>query len=237
MNLQRLIWLRDLKILWPIQRLLHVIGISIIASQSDLEYQLKTLIHKCGIDICIDIGAHHGEFIKRLRRINIGLRVIALEPSTMAFQKLLKNDFRNVDCYQLGISNRSGREILIDSGSPFASIKKRSTQVDTHSEEVISCEKLDTFVSSKFNLDEMSLLLKIDVQGSEMEVLKSGIYVLSKTKIVFMEAPLRNFYEDSATLTDVLLLMDELGFRVFAIHTPRFNGTDPLDCDVIFVRK
>ena len=82
------------------------------------------------------------------------------------------------------------------------------------------------------------LFLKLDVQGSELDILRGGYITLNKSEVVQLEVALLPYNEGAPTSIEVLNFMDERGFAVYDIAGfVRPNGCDLVQMDVIFVRK
>jgi FkbM family methyltransferase len=209
-------------------------GISIVSSNSDLEGQLHELLNGKRIQYCLDIGAHHGEFIERLARLGFRLETLAIEPSTKACQILESKGFPNVKVVNCGLGKKSENRTLYESGSVFASIKKKIENFDHVESESIAIKTLDDVVSSFPNFKTNKAILKIDTQGSELDILQGSINSLKEIPILLVEVPLNPMYEDTFTINQIIDFMHEKGFIISGIHTPRFNGGKPSDCDVIF---
>ena len=237
MNDSFLVKLRDHKITWPLQRIIEKLGVSVIAKSSHLDFQLQYFIEKFQLKYCLDIGAHHGEFINRLSRLGYPLDTIAFEPSRESFE-ILRAKFENqVKVVNVAITSKKGTYELFEPGSVFASLKRRKDKnIEYFSEQVsgISLQEAAMNIAHEF-WDKT--LLKVDVQGSEIQVLASGLDFLDKCPMVVTEAPLRDFYEDSYNLQELLELMSQRKFVIGAIHTPRFFNGNPIDCDIVFVKS
>ena len=91
----------------------------------------------------------------------------------------------------------------------------------------------------KDNNLEGPFLIKIDTQGSELQVLKGSTDILKKTEIIILEAFLFEFYQDIPLFGDIILFLRERDFLVYDI----FGGVArPLDdalaqVDLVFVKK
>lgn len=82
-------------------------------------------------------------------------------------------------------------------------------------------------------------LIKVDVQGGELGVLKGARQVLSKTELVLLETSLFPFYEDGPQLFDLQAWMKAAGFVVYDIfggHCRPYDGA-LAQIDVAFVRE
>jgi len=65
---------------------------------------------------------------------------------------------------------------------------------------------------------ETACLLKLDTQGTELEILQSGEEVLTSTLGVFLEANFRPFYTGQATFGEIDVYLRERGFELFDLH-------------------
>ena len=83
-------------------------------------------------------------------------------------------------------------------------------------EVLVDCITLDEALN-RLNIISIDIL-KIDVQGFEVGVLKGGSEALSKTKMVMIEVSLYDFYGESKnTWFDVNKILGEAGFELFDI--------------------
>jgi len=79
-------------------------------------------------------------------------------------------------------------------------------------------------------------LLKVDVQGYELEVLRGAERSVQAARAVICEVSFRRFYEGQALFAEVLAHMGERGFRLHAFG-PSLNPGEPLvQADALFLR-
>ncbi|QAR32093.1 FkbM family methyltransferase [Geovibrio thiophilus] len=80
-------------------------------------------------------------------------------------------------------------------------------------------------------------VIKIDVQGFELEVLKGAEKILKETEIVIMEVSLFQFYKESPTFFDVVAFMNERNFSVYDIFGATYRPLDDAlgQVDLVFV--
>jgi FkbM family methyltransferase len=83
------------------------------------------------------------------------------------------------------------------------------------------------------------LLLKLDVQGFELEVLKGATKSLALSEVVIMEASLLPYNEGAPLFADVVAFMDMRGFVVFDFCGQLRRETDYtlFQTDIAFVRR
>jgi FkbM family methyltransferase len=92
----------------------------------------------------------------------------------------------------------------------------------------VDMETLDR-VLSEFKITSPSLL-KIDTEGSEMDILEAGQKTLEKVDYVVLELPLTKNFKNSYTFSDAILFMKKNGFEVFQILKAQNCTADLLFC-------
>ncbi|MBF0276521.1 MAG: FkbM family methyltransferase [SAR324 cluster bacterium] len=83
------------------------------------------------------------------------------------------------------------------------------------------------------------IVLKIDVQGAEIDVLAGAIQTLEQTELVLLEVSFFQFYESGPQFYDVLVTMKNHGFVAydfFGGHNRPFDGA-LAQIDVVFVKE
>lgn len=82
-------------------------------------------------------------------------------------------------------------------------------------------------------------LLKLDTQGSELDVLKGARQVLRETDCVIMEVSLFNFFQGGYQLHDCIAFMKERGFVAYDIFDLQYRLLDGAmsQVDIAFVRE
>lgn len=145
-------------------------------------------------DFCVDVGAHLGYLTLFLSQLlGDSGRIASFEPVPENFSVLKENlrinRTRNVVVHEAALSDSSGTITLSCmsqqslSWTPSAVARSSSAGVST----VLSCNavSLDDFLASA---DRMPRLIKIDVEGAELLVLRGAIKTLSSAgPLIFLE--------------------------------------------------
>lgn len=103
-------------------------------------------------------------------------------------------------------------------------------------------KRLDEVIDSTL-LSKNRTLLKIDVQGAELDVLKGCGVLLQQFYAVEVEVSLVRFYDNPECLIEnVISFLRDAGFEPLTIQTERFGGNNctiagGLDCDLLAVRR
>ena len=79
-------------------------------------------------------------------------------------------------------------------------------------------------------------LLKIDVQGNELKVLRGAEQSLQRTRLIWIEVSFRPLYEGSAVFSEVYDFLYAHGFYLGAIQEGlRGDGRELLQADALFL--
>jgi FkbM family methyltransferase len=82
-------------------------------------------------------------------------------------------------------------------------------------------------------------LIKVDVQGAELDVLAGASHILEETEYVVLETSLLGFYREGVQLYDVVSFMYEMGFATYDLVGHSYRPLDGAlaQVDVAFVRR
>ena len=119
-----------------------------------------------------------------------------------------------------------------------SSILKEETGKESDGYEIkVSTSKIDDIVSEE-NL-KGPFILKVDVQGLEMEVIKGAIETLKETEIVTLEVSLFKFMKGAPDFYEILEFMKKYGFVVYDILKGLYRPLDNAlgQVDIVFVKE
>ena len=141
----------------------------------------------------IDVGASYGAYT--LKAANIGQyglvkKIFSFEPDETVFQSLEKsinvNKFENIiELNKFIVGDYDGEaNLLLSHRASTSNQTFFSRQNTTSSKSSISlpCTTLDSFLSKKLNSSNENFIIKIDVEGSELRVLKGMKNILNFSK-------------------------------------------------------
>lgn len=212
------------------------------------DWQVLNLIGpKSGTHTVLDIGAHHGWFFHCWLDWCPQAEIYAFEPTEESFQRaneLYGGDPR-VHLFQLGIGAQTGEmniNILEDSQvsnsfltprqATWESIEYKTGKV---SQRRVPVTTLDTLCSEQGI--SSAYLLKIDVQGFELEVLEGAERTLPRVDYVFVEAGIQRLYENAPSFAEVSLFMEAQGFHLMHLRTWHRGNRVLVETDMLFRRN
>jgi FkbM family methyltransferase len=186
--------------------------------------------------LVLDIGANEGDWTADVVRVFPGLRVIAAEPGPEPLA-ILADRFAghpNVTIVPRAISDTTGWSTFHRTrASVFASLLAPTPALhDLYALPGGPTDVLETFEVETVTLDDLVgerpvSVLKLDVQGGELAVLRGGQRVLEHTAAVLVEVLFLSHYEGDATFAGVHEAMMELGFALMELAPPFRLGNGP----------
>lgn len=193
----------------------------------------------------VDVGANRGQFALVARRRFPHATIHACEPQP-AVARTLTELFAGdtaVHVYAVALGARAGeRELHVtraDDSSSLLPPTERQTRTFPGTDEVASIrvpvERLDALLPAA--RITRPCLLKIDVQGSELEVLRGAEGTLSAVDQVYVECSFVELYGGQALAGDVIAHLRERGFRLAGFSHPAYSFSGAcLQADLLFDR-
>jgi hypothetical protein len=80
------------------------------------------------------------------------------------------------------------------------------------------------------------VLLKIDVQGTEIEVLRGATGMLGEVDSVLVECSFVELYRGQALAGEVIAFLDERGFSLASVCSPALDRGRVVQADLLFER-
>ena len=152
------------------------------------------------IQLVVDVGANRGQWASKVRKSGFGGRILSFEPSS-EFKNLFDNAShdRNWEVRNLALSDEAGTRLMyIASNSGLSSslmkplgITSRRPDITFDSQERVQISTLEKELKN----EEELYYLKIDTQGSEMNVLLGIETKLGNCIAIEFESALQPLYE------------------------------------------
>jgi FkbM family methyltransferase len=166
---------------------------------------------------CVDIGANRGEILKEFIRAAPRGRHVAFEPLPK-LAAALRTRFPEVDVRECALSNRSAGEATfthVPTNDGLSGFRRRSYPPGTRTREItVATDALDRALAD----DYVPAMIKVDVEGAELEVLRGALNTLRthKPTLVF-EHGVGGADHYGTSPEDLHDLLSEVGYRIFDI--------------------
>ena len=227
---------------------IHGVGYIQKLRNSDLkksEWQKQKELLKGKANVIFDVGANRGNTTLKYLKLFPNAIIHSFEPFPDSYEVFinLHKDNLNVNLNKYALSNDIGSSILnvnksVDTNS-FLESKKIGANSDKSCVSVgqilIETNTIDNYCS-KNNIKEIDIL-KIDVQGFEIEVLKGALDMLKNgsIKLIYIETYFKQQYVNQPLFHDISKLLYNHNFALQDIYDPYFSKNNIVWCDSIFV--
>ena len=163
---------------------------------------------------CIDIGANAGHILREIIKATPNGQHIAVEPLPDMFSILKKKYSKKATLYNYALSDKEETaEFYYYKDRPAVSGFKELSKLDKQdvTKIEVKTKRLDDIVLDKIPID----LIKIDVEGAELMVLRGAINTLQKNRpMVLFECGLGGSDEYNTTPEQVYDLLSTCGLSV-----------------------
>ena len=216
--------------------------------QPSSEYRLgkvrSRVLESKSVDFLIDVGANKGQYVERVRKDGYKKIIYSFEPTSnfKILEETSKRD-KNWFVHNLALSNFEGEmEMNISSNEGLSSsllnpkeILNQGFNLGFFQKEKVRVCKLE----SAIDLQETNNgYLKLDVQGSEMNVLLGAESILSKFKFIEFESALVQLYEGETTHYEISEWLIKRGFKPLQLVVTHWDSNEAtVSLDAIFERE
>lgn len=195
----------------------------------------------------LDVGANIGQFAEMIHQILPIATIHSFEPLPEQFIGLqgLTKKIQLLRCYQFAVGSVN-TEMEINANE-FSASSSLLPMTELHTSSFPYTKNSAALKVQVRTLDSVMLeikprkniLLKIDVQGFEMEVLKGAVRLLEDIDILIVETSFRELYQGQPLFDDIYKLLIEKKFMYHGnfdqiINT---NNGEVLQADAIFLRQ
>ncbi len=193
----------------------------------------------------LDVGANRGQFSLLALREAPWASIYAFEPLLEAancFDRLM-GKFDQVKFFRTALAcDRGVAKMHVSGSSDSSSLLEISSLQMRHfpgTEEVgteeVPIGALSDFISSEKMVSPS--LLKIDVQGGELGVLKSATALFPNLDWIYVEASFVQLYEGQPLADEVVAYLAEFGFAIQGVHNVSYaKSGKALQADFLFGR-
>ncbi len=204
----------------------------------------RAVLSKVDCDCILDVGGNRGQFSLISQVVKPAIPIIAFEPiptEAEIFRKALSG--KNVQLHQTALGENAGEaEIHLSRSADSSSLlpigetqKKLFQNTDEIGTLKVPVKRLDDF---KVEWEKYSrILLKIDVQGFELSVLKGAVETLKHCAFVYVECSETELYVGQALYRDVATFLEQHGFKLQSRDNETVVDGKLIQADYLFIKN
>lgn len=188
----------------------------------------------------IDVGANIGWTAMKMARLAVGGWVMAFEPDPLNFSRcsenLARNTLPNLKVFPVALGNSEGRvpmEIRTPSNRGGNRIAPNGDGISA-----VELTRLDEIIG-RFPDDRIDLI-KIDVEGYELHVLKGAMNTLRRLHpVLFVELDDNNLRDQGESAENLVKYLEQLGYALSDAlsGTPIHAGQSFVNCHIDIIAR
>jgi FkbM family methyltransferase len=193
----------------------------------------------------VDVGGLIGKTAVMYSKAFPNLDIYLYEPIQQNFSEIQKNtaSYKNIKAFKKALGNTSGKSTINVAGRVSSSSLlelNSTTSPEIFSESMVkkSTEEIEiNTLDAEIPKDKNILILKLDVQGFELEVLKGGMLTLHRTACIVLETGTHNAYVGSPQYHDIDEFLRHHDFVIYDILPSTKNKGQLVEWDSIYIHK
>jgi FkbM family methyltransferase len=205
----------------------------------------KKLAPKVNNAVIVDVGGLIGKTAVMYSKAFPHLDIFLYEPIQQNFTEIQKNTaaFKNIKAFKKALGNSSGKSTIniagrVSSSSLLELNNTTSPEIFSGFMEKKSTEDIEiNTLDAEIPADKNILILKLDVQGFELEVLKGGMLALNRTACIVLETGTHNAYVGSPQYHDIDEFLRHHDFVIYDILPSTKNKGQLVEWDSIYIHK
>ena len=189
----------------------------------------------------LDIGAHTGQFHSWAKRVWPDVGIFMIEANKLHESTLDRLAMMNGDNYLIAALGDEEREVTFYTRSDKPHTEGNSYYKEHNywdipqlvQETKVTLQKLDNL----FENDAVFDIIKVDTQGSEIDILKGGKDLVSKAQAIILEVSFIEYNEGAPTAEETIDYMNEIGFEERMSLGEHYDGETIVQKDLLFTNK
>ena len=206
---------------------------------TNTEIILSLLSDKINPEYILDIGCGHGEWFLKCYNFFPNSKYLLFDGNKHNENNLsfLKKKYHNIS-YKICLLSDKIKELKFFNMGYGSSVYEEKTNFSRETE-LITSSTLEIELT-KLNFHSSNNIIKLDVQGSEIDILKGLGKKISFFKIIILETSVKEYNKGSPLFIDVINYMNKLNYIFYDIYDLKRlgnYGSFLVQFDAIFVKK
>jgi FkbM family methyltransferase len=190
------------------------------------------LIQEGKIKSVLDIGANQGYFSIAIKNVFPDIDILMIEANPFCDNFLKRTSIP----YEMICLSDTEKEVnfyfedrnFIGTGASYYLEKTQHYSLKNFTQ--MNTKRLDDVVTKQFDL------IKLDTQGSELDIMRGGLKTVDASKYILIETSLIEYNENSPLKDEVFKYMDSIGFKPLELIDTHYMENKIIQEDWIFAK-
>lgn len=206
---------------------------------TNTEIILSLLKEKFNPEYIFDIGCGHGEWFLRCIKFFPKTKYFLFDGNKLNEDKLalLKKKYKNM-FYKISLLSDSVKNLKFFNMGYGSSVYEENTNF-SRKIEFITSSTLELELSH-LNIETFNNMIKLDVQGSEIDILKGLGNKINCFEIIILETSVKEYNKGAPLFVDVINFMNEKNYSLYDVCDLKrlgLNNSFLIQFDAVFIRK
>ncbi|MEE2707832.1 MAG: FkbM family methyltransferase [Planctomycetota bacterium] len=194
-----------------------------------------------GIKHIFDVGASDGQWTRSCLKVFPDARYFLVEArhTHEAALATFRQQQPNIDYTICTLGAQTKNAEIYEHGNQTSVLASEYVDSPQTNRTTVELQTLDMLIAPEQLTGPT--IIKLDVQGYELEVLRGGEQLLSTDHVQFLlaEVSMRRIYDSAPLAHEVIRFAADHGFRIFDIcsYCPRPHDLELAQCDVLFAKN
>lgn len=229
-----------------IKKVFNTFGLEITRKWNTPVGEMETFlrdVEKRGLkcNYILDVGAYKGKFSRMAISVYPEAAIYLIEPLKEMRQVLEEFCKKNTKCkyfdFAAGPTHDMQSLRVFNDLAWSGFMEEDIPQKDKRTPRMVEMWTIDELIKTR--AIETPDLVKLDVQGFELEVLRGASTLFGKTELFIIETALHNKHKSYPLIADVIAFMNERDYVVydFAGFLRQHHDGSLIECDLCFVKR
>ena len=213
----------------------HIRNSQLIKSRNEGHFKRLRFYKNKGIDFknILDIGACNGSWSLLVKSIIPGANILMVEANTDKEQIL-----RKIGNYKIALLSSEANKEVNYYKSLSGDASGNSIYLENTKYKFIPEKRITTTLKLIVPKDVDYDLIKMDVQGSELDIIKGSLDIIKKTKFLLLELQIFEYNKDAPMLSEVLTYLKNINFDLVDVFDLLYSSSGSLiQIDGFFVNR
>jgi FkbM family methyltransferase len=208
----------------------EVYGLASLQRVYCASHALKKLLPES--PVIVDVGANIGQFAFFCRHYLQAQRVVSIEPVKDCHELLCANAASQSDCLSCLVSSENGVKDFYRCTTSTQLSSTIRDERESYAQGVLIASRRLTDLVRENGVKKIDLL-KVDTEGSEYDVLRSGEEILDQVGMVLVEMSV--FRNSAGNIFATGSFLNERNFELLSMECR--HGGRPKDVDAVFIKR